>query len=623
MLSWVLSVRGRSTSKRGGSLLPSTDAARPYPWVKSTGRLVDTVRGRHELADTSYDFSDSYHHQPRENAARRAKGTSQCHITEHRDFRCIYSNMQQGDGGGIGFITPHFELSQDNDFVIVAIRLPSLRSSKEGEFYVLGKEFKFYLKPYFLRLTFRHELVEDGRERAEHDMGTGILRVWLPKAVAGEHFGGLDMLTELLRRPEPQRARGPLIEVVGSFSDAAAAEDGESSMPHDSDEAGGMASDNDGMSGDEFHVEQEFPRLEIGSGDGPNISYGFNNAYSAVFTGLESEGLLLLASPEQTRPAERKIQRLVMEDDAFDPEYYMADYMEDDGAQEAMKYVPWWDGPEADRWRSQEAAAAGPTEPLVAEVAAAVPPVPTTSSASTLPHASPFAMGSDYQQALLTLPRKEFLLTRAAKKAALLGLVDLLAAHCYDVRTTGGDQSVESGWTIRRLSALLSHLDERFENVLDVAVSSVRRCLCYPLVRHFDLATRVVLTDVVAILRLGRSGVLRCLLDARAAVQRNGEYGYLLNKIWIDDYSVWVQQSHPENGLPAAAFDRLADQLAAVQITKDMVRWPLDGYEEVARQSGEEDAPGAGAIVVAGTELVEEEEEEDDDDSDVSSGSDL
>ena len=65
-------------------------------------------------------------------------------------------------------ITPHFELSQDEAFVHVRIRLPHLRAKEDGEFYVLDNEFKFFLRPYFLRLTFRQQLVEDGRERAEH-----------------------------------------------------------------------------------------------------------------------------------------------------------------------------------------------------------------------------------------------------------------------------------------------------------------------------------------------------------------------------------------------------------------------------------------------------------------------
>ena len=106
-------------------------------------------------------------------------------------------------------ITPHFELTQDADFVIVRIRLPHLKAD-EGEFYVIGCEFKFHLRPYFLRLTFRYPLVEDGRERAVNDISSGVLTVWLPKETPGLHFEGLDMLAELLRRPSAHaRPRTP------------------------------------------------------------------------------------------------------------------------------------------------------------------------------------------------------------------------------------------------------------------------------------------------------------------------------------------------------------------------------------------------------------------------------
>ena len=65
-------------------------------------------------------------------------------------------------------ITPHFEVSQDADFVEIRIRVPHLRM-EDGEFYVQEHEFKFHLRPYFLRLTFRQLLTEDGRETASYD----------------------------------------------------------------------------------------------------------------------------------------------------------------------------------------------------------------------------------------------------------------------------------------------------------------------------------------------------------------------------------------------------------------------------------------------------------------------
>ena len=107
-------------------------------------------------------------------------------------------------------------------------------------------------------------------------------------------------------------------------------------------------------------------------------------------------------------------------------------------------------------------------------------------------------MHSELQHALQQLPRKEMLLSEHEQRVALCGLVDLLFAYAYDVRTTLGEPTVESGWTLRTLSSLLSYLDA-FGSVLEASVACVRRSLAFPLVRHLGLS-RAVLADVHALL---------------------------------------------------------------------------------------------------------------------------
>ena len=51
---------------------------------------------------------------------------------------------------GAAMLTPAFDLSQDPDFLTVAIRVPYARVS-EFDVYFEGVDFKFYAKPYFLR----------------------------------------------------------------------------------------------------------------------------------------------------------------------------------------------------------------------------------------------------------------------------------------------------------------------------------------------------------------------------------------------------------------------------------------------------------------------------------------
>lgn len=58
--------------------------------------------------------------------------------------------MAPAVASGAAMLTPAFDLSQDPDFLTIAIRVPYARVS-EFEVYFEGSDFKFYAKPYFLR----------------------------------------------------------------------------------------------------------------------------------------------------------------------------------------------------------------------------------------------------------------------------------------------------------------------------------------------------------------------------------------------------------------------------------------------------------------------------------------
>ncbi|XP_023602016.1 protein SHQ1 homolog [Myotis lucifugus] len=70
-------------------------------------------------------------------------------------------------------LTPAFDLSQDPDFLTVAIRVPHARVS-EFDVYFQGVDFRFYAKPYFLRLTLPGRIVENGSEKGSYDADKGI-----------------------------------------------------------------------------------------------------------------------------------------------------------------------------------------------------------------------------------------------------------------------------------------------------------------------------------------------------------------------------------------------------------------------------------------------------------------
>lgn len=62
------------------------------------------------------------------------------------------------------------------------------------------------------------------------------------------------------------------------------------------------------------------------------------------------------------------------------------------------------------------------------------------------------------QELLKNLGSREFLLTKEDAISAWLSLIDIMYAFCYNHRTTQGDNTVESAWTINKLSATLSWL---------------------------------------------------------------------------------------------------------------------------------------------------------------------
>lgn len=92
--------------------------------------------------------------------------------------------------------------------------------------------------------------------------------------------------------------------------------------------------------------------------------------------------------------------------------------------------------------------------------------------------------------------------------SAALSLLDVLLAYLYDVRTTFGEETVESGWTVAKLaSTLQTHLKWSTTDggaVRKVVIGFIRRALTFPLYRSWELALQVV-SDVGEVLAAGES----------------------------------------------------------------------------------------------------------------------
>ncbi|KAJ8259748.1 hypothetical protein GJAV_G00172970 [Gymnothorax javanicus] len=383
-------------------------------------------------------------------------------------------------------LTPAFELGQEADFLLLTIRVPYTRTS-EFDIYIDGEDFKFYAKPYFLRLTLPGRIVEDGREEASFDIDKGLFTLRVPKESPGEHFEGLQMLTSLLA-PKGSRTARPLVEDIEACG-GNAAEDEE-----DEDEEFDWQVDQQVY---EENTEDEMSSLQ---------KYGFGNLRSGVFARLQDElgEIVDVKTPDKATASDRRRGRLAAENAKFDPDHYLADLFEDDAVQSLLKFCPWW------RESSQIAG---------------------------------LTFTDEEKDQLRKFTNRSYLLDKKSSLLNWLGLLDIVLSYAYDVRSTEGEHSVESSWNIRKLSATLSWL-ETYGSVREVLVSFGRRVLCYPLHRHFALVTAAV-KDAALIFRAGKACVLKCLLDIHR-IFRESDPAYILNDLYITDYCVWIQRVKSE-----------------------------------------------------------------------------
>lgn len=109
-------------------------------------------------------------------------------------------------------------------------------------------------------------------------------------------------------------------------------------------------------------------------------------------------------------------------------------------------------------------------------------------------------------------------------------------------------------------------------------LASVRRSLCYPLYRHFDLA-QTVIKDVQQIFSLGRRALVKAMIAMRSLMNRTEENRYILNDLYISDYCVWIQDQADDD----AEFVACKNAVQNFILTKKDVSLELELIEEAAR----------------------------------------
>ena len=94
-------------------------------------------------------------------------------------------------------LTPRFKLVQDDKFVTISIYAPFTHVA-ETEVFMDGTDFRFFSKPYFLRLHFPCEIVENDEASAKFEADTVSYVIKCPKVNQGEFFPGYSIFFKRL-----------------------------------------------------------------------------------------------------------------------------------------------------------------------------------------------------------------------------------------------------------------------------------------------------------------------------------------------------------------------------------------------------------------------------------------
>ena len=341
------------------------------------------------------------------------------------------------------------------------------------------------------------------------------------------------------------------------------------------------------------------------------IRYGFQNRHANFFAAWQGQvrEIIALPSPDTTTPSERTRLRIADEDTSFDGDRFLGDALgsaEDPLFLEAISFVPHWKKVQKEREEWSSKVSTSFKEFTIAPLT----DIPengqsldgmvrklnclsiNNSESSSSENSEGTSKSSDFPQVLFTekeqetlrnLPNREYLVEedQSAAKSLLYGVVDILIGYAYDHRMTCGDSTVESAWTISILSPTLSWLDTSAPDMSSVVTTAFRRVCSYPYLRSPGIA-HVVLQDVIQILILGKRSILRCLLQTFRIFERS-ETHYLLCKLYLEDYCVWIQN------LSSSQFDVLAQEMqhAVEHWDMDQTGWKLE--ELVASMEGMEE----------------------------------
>ncbi|ANZ75751.1 BA75_03251T0 [Komagataella pastoris] len=449
-------------------------------------------------------------------------------------------------------ITPFFTVTQDDEFVFIDVKISNIRfKSQNIEIVVDDNLFIFSLQPYYLRLRLPGPLVDDERAKAEFVSKDEKIAIKVPKLNPKEDFKDLDLTAKLLARVNEHTVNtnsgsndndnGLLKELSTVVTGTISSKTQEESAGVKTDakgpliqEIGGSSMSPPTMEQFDFEIEQKMPtsdtKVKVSS-----VKYGFNNQYENAMAASLANGndINELSDPDTVSADDRIMERLIKENIKFDIEYYASNFMlanplnseeEDSGLRDVLA----WESPVTKnflRWSKMQQEAKRNGQPIE--------------------NIMQLQLSEKEQKQTIDLPRRSYLISDP--RPIYYTTLSLLFAYCFDLRENLGENNIESAWTIGKLSPQLSCLDTQLiqsnnwteTNMLKVVVlTSIRRALCYPLHRNYDLILKTW-DDVYYVLRSGKRQVLKYLLAIRELFRFHDVY-YVYKMIWLDDLSNWA-----------------------------------------------------------------------------------
>ncbi|CAK1541084.1 unnamed protein product [Leptosia nina] len=273
-------------------------------------------------------------------------------------------------------------------------------------------------------------------------------------------------------------------------------------------------------------------------------AFGFACKVSTEFSdiGREFPQIFELKVPEQIPLEERHEMRIKYENRKFSSDHYLADFYDDELIDPYLTATMSWD-------------------------------------------ACDFNKDADFTDdevsLLKELPNKHYILTKKEHKQIFLGLIDILYGFCYDRRSTLNECTVESSWTINKLSSTLSWFCV-FNDMKEVLIACYRRALTYPIFRNFELCEKVK-KDLVSLLRKGKKVIIKSMINIHRMFNTSNDARYILNQLYISDYLIFLQKCRSEE------FTELCNNLANIEITKADLSLDLEELEAAADMVCEEE----------------------------------